>query len=125
MSTVRARSLLAALLTAVVVAQLLQRAVLVLPLLAALVGAALGAVVLVALERRRDGEVVIGGAAVGVVTVLASMLGLAVLGMPVLSAVYLAGWVVTFLLAAGAGAGIVWLGGRVAEHRSGSPRTLR
>ena len=125
MRPVRARSLLAALLAAVVVALLLQRLVVALPLLAVLVGVVIGAVVLVALERRRDGEVVIGGAAVGVVTVLASMLGLAVLGMPVLSVVYLAGWVVTFLLAAGAGAGIVWLGGRVAEHGSGSPRTLR
>ncbi len=121
----RARSLLAALLAAVVVALLLQRLVVALPLLAVLVGVVIGAVVLVALERRRDGEVVIGGAAVGVVTVLASMLGLAVLGMPVLSVVYLAGWVVTFLLAAGAGAGIVWLGGRVAEHGSGSPSMLR
>lgn len=121
----RARSLLAALLTAVVATLLLQRLVLVLPLLAVLVGAALGAVVLVALERRRDRDVVVGGAAVGVVTVLASMLGLAVLGMPVLSAVYLVGWVITLGLAAGAGAGTVWLGGRVTAHGSASPSTLR
>ncbi|QKE85395.1 hypothetical protein [Arthrobacter sp. NEB 688] len=121
----RARSVLAALLLATVGVVVLQRFLVVFPSVATVVAAVLGAGLLVALERRRDADVLVAAAGVGLATTLASMVGLAAAGTQVLAAVYLAGWVVVAMLSAGVGVGTVWLGGLVVERGSDSPSRLR
>lgn len=125
MTAVRARSVLAALLLATVGVVVLQRFLVVFPFVATVVASVLGAGLLVALERRREADVIVAAVGVGLATTLASMVGLAAAGTHVLATQYLAGWVVVAMLSAGLGAGTGWLGGHVVERGSDSPSRLR
>ncbi|NHA69447.1 hypothetical protein [Phycicoccus flavus] len=118
------RAVLAAVVVDVVVVLVLQKLLLLLQVVTVPAAALVAGVVLAALASERE-RVLVPAAVIGASGTLVAMVLLSAQGTPVLSSVYLAGWVVTLLLGAGVGAGGAWLAGRVAERSSTDPRTLR